>query len=231
MLPDQNFVVFVPFVVQPPFNHFPMKHFPELQLTPVSARVLGCLLEKQVTTPDLYPLTLNSLLTACNQSSSRHPVTNYTADDVSEAIRLLSEDYLVTKVLGGRSPKYEHELTDVLDLTDQERAVLTVLLLRGTQTTGELKTRTERLYNFDSLDQIEEILTTFIDYPHGPLVERIPSGAGRRVETFRHLLAEDDTSNESEESSPEDNDWKQEMEARLATLEAQVAALQSRNQT
>ena len=107
-----------------------MKHFPELQLTPVSARVLGCLLEKQITTPDLYPLTLNSLVTACNQSSSRHPVTNYSADDVTEAIRLLSEDYLVTKVLGGRAPKYEHELGDVLDLTDQERAILTVLLLR-----------------------------------------------------------------------------------------------------
>ena len=207
-----------------------MKHFPELQLTPASARVLGCLLEKQVTTPDLYPLTLNSLLTACNQSSSRHPVTNYTADDVTEAIRLLSEDYLVTKVLGGRAPKYEHELSDVLDLTDQERAILTVLLLRGTQTTGELKTRTERLHNFDSLDQIEEILTTFIDYPHGPLVERIPSGAGRRVETFRHLLAETNSSNEATPSPPptsstQDTDWKQEMESRIAALEAQVATL------
>ena len=207
-----------------------MKHFPELQLTPVSARVLGCLLEKQITTPDLYPLTLNSLVTACNQSSSRHPVTNYSADDVTEAIRLLSEDYLVTKVLGGRAPKYEHELGDVLDLTDQERAILTVLLLRGTQTTGELKQRTERLYSFESLDQIEEILTTFIDYPHGPLVARIPSGAGRRVETFRHLLAETgETSNDSpiNEPSSSDTDWKQEMEERIATLEAKVAELQS----
>ena len=207
-----------------------MKHFPELQLTPVSARVLGCLLEKQITTPDLYPLTLNSLVTACNQSSSRHPVTNYSADDVTEAIRLLSEDYLVTKVLGGRAPKYEHELGDVLDLTDQERAILTVLLLRGTQTTGELKQRTERLYSFETLDQIEEILTTFIDYPHGPLVARIPSGAGRRVETFRHLLAETgDPPNDSpiNEPSSSDTDWKQEMEERIATLEAKVAELQS----
>ena len=209
-----------------------MKYFPDLQLTPVSARVLGCLLEKQITTPDLYPLTLNSLVTACNQSSSRHPVTNYSADDVTEAIRLLSEDYLVTKVLGGRAPKYEHELGDVLDLTDQERAILTVLLLRGTQTTGELKQRTERLYSFESLDQIEEILTTFIDYPHGPLVARIPSGAGRRVETFRHLLAETgETPNDSpiNEPSSSDTDWKQEMEERITTLEAKVAELQSLN--
>ena len=226
-------MVFVPFVVQPLLTHLAMKHFSELQLTPASARVLGCLLEKQVTTPDLYPLTLNSLVTASNQSSSRNPITSYTADDVSEAIRLLSEDYLVTKVLGGRAPKYEHELSDVLDLTDQERAILTVLLLRGTQTTGELKTRTERLYNFDSLDQIEEILTTFIDYPHGPLVERIPSGAGRRVETFRHLLAETgDTSEANSEPTPttstQDADWKQEMEARIAALEAQVESLVSK---
>ena len=206
-----------------------MKHFPELQLTPISARVLGCLLEKQTTTPDLYPLTLNSLLTACNQSSSRHPVTNYTADDITEAIRQLSEDYLVTKVLGGRAPKYEHELSDVLDLTDQERAILTVLLLRGTQTTGELKQRTERLYTFDSLDQIEEILTTFIDYPHGPLVQRIPSGSGRRVETFRHLLAETNESSPDSASEPAslstDLDWKQEMEERIAALETLVAEL------
>jgi uncharacterized protein YceH (UPF0502 family) len=204
-----------------------MKHFPELQLTPVSARVLGCLLEKEITTPDLYPLTLNSLVTACNQASSRHPVTNYTADEVTEAIRLLSEDYLVTKVLGGRAPKYEHELSDVLDLTDQERAILTVLLLRGTQTTGELKQRTERLFAFDSLDQIEEILTTFIDYPHGPLVERIPSGAGRRVETFRHLLSETEGSLTPEDNSTEATDWCQEMEERIATLENRVAELQA----
>ncbi len=204
-----------------------MKHFPELQLTAITARVLGCLLEKEITTPDLYPLTLNSLVTACNQSSSRHPVTNFTPDEVGEAIRILSEEYLITKVLGGRAPKYEHNLPDVLDLTDQERAIFTVLLLRGTQTTGELKQRTERLYAFDSLDQIEEILTTFIEYPHGPLVARIPSGAGRRVETFRHLLTKTETENSPEEKeSASDNPSKlQELEERIALLERQMAAL------
>lgn len=204
-----------------------MKHFPELQLTSVSARVLGCLLEKEITTPDLYPLTLNSLLTASNQSSSRHPVTNYTADDISEAIRQLSEDYLVTKVLGGRAPKYEHELSDILDLTNAERAILTVLLLRGTQTTGELKQRSERLHTFHDLSEIEEILTGFIGYPHGPLVERIPSGAGRRVETFRHLLAETDNIVPTETSTADTSDWKQEIEDRVSILEATVAKLQS----
>ncbi|MBK1833307.1 YceH family protein [Roseibacillus ishigakijimensis] len=203
-----------------------MKHFPELQLTAVTARILGCLLEKEVTTPDLYPLTLNSLVTACNQSSSRHPVSNYSADEVSEGLRQLSEDYLVTKVLGGRAPKYEHNLPDVLDLSDGERAVLTVLLLRGTQTTGELKQRSERMHNFSSLDEVEEILSGFIDYPHGPLVERIPSGAGRRVETFRHLLAEDSLPDSSFPSNDrESQDWRQEMEQRIEALEKKVAEL------
>jgi uncharacterized protein YceH (UPF0502 family) len=202
-----------------------MQHFPELQLTPVAARVLGCLLEKEITTPDHYPLTLNGLVNACNQTSSRHPVTNSTADDVNEAIRFLSENYLVTKVLGGRAPKYEHDLANVLELSDAERAILTILLLRGTQTTGELKQRTERLHSFDSLAEIEDILASFIDYPHGPLVERIPSGTGRRVETFRHLLAGAAESEHPSVESDATDDWRQEMEERLARLEAQVAKL------
>ena len=202
-----------------------MQHFPTLQLTPAAARVLGCLLEKEVTTPDYYPLTLKSLTTACNQTSSRHPITQYTSEEVETALQQLSSDYLVTKVLGGRSPKYEHDLGNVLELTDQERAILTVLLLRGTQTTGELKQRTERLYCFDDLDTIEEILTGFIEYPHGPLVQRIPAGGGRRVETFRHLLAEP-TEDDGSESPSEEADWRQEMEQRIAALEAQIAQLQ-----
>jgi len=206
-----------------------MKHFPELQLTPVSARVLGSLLEKEALTPDHYPLTLNSLVTACNQSTSRHPVTDYSAHDVEEALRLLSEDYLVTKVMSGRTPKYEHSLPDVLALTSAERAVLTVLLLRGTQTAGELKQRTERMHAFHGLDEVEEILTGFIEYPHGPLVERLPVGGGRRVETFRHLLcgsAADDGHAAAESHAPAG--WQQAMEERLAALEAEVAELKAR---
>ena len=206
-----------------------MKHFPELQLTPVSARVLGCLLEKEILTPDLYPLTLNSLVTACNQSTSRHPVTNFTATEVDEALRLLSEDYLVTKIMGGRAPKFEHNLPDVLALTRAERAIFTVLILRGTQTAGELKQRTDRLHTFHGLDEVEEILTGFIEYPHGPLVERLPTGGGRRVETFRHLLCKGFA---DDEEAPHEvrpaADWKQAMEERLTALEAEVADLKAR---
>ncbi len=203
-----------------------MKHFPELQLSAAGARVLGCLLEKEVTTPDLYPLTLNSLVTACNQASSRHPITNYSADEVQAAVTELSEDYLVTKVLGGRAPKYEHELGDVLHLDDRERAILTVLLLRGTQTAGELKQRSERLFAFDTLPEVEEVLSGFIEYSHGPLVARISAGGGRRVETFRHLLAEESASLEVENSQSEATP-PQDLVRRVEELEAEVASLRS----
>ncbi|NNC87684.1 MAG: YceH family protein [Akkermansiaceae bacterium] len=181
-----------------------MQHFPEIQLTNEEARVLGCLLEKETLTPGSYPLTLNSLVTACNQASSREPVMSLGGEEVEAALRALSEKYLVEKVLGGRAPKYEHCLPHVLSLQDSERAVLTVLLLRGAQSAGEIKQRTERLHHFDSLEDVEETLTTFIEYPHGPLVRRIPVGAGRRVETFRHLLSEHAAgpSAESPESAP-----------------------------
>ncbi len=205
-----------------------MKHFPELQLTPISARVLGCLLEKQAQTPDLYPLTLNSLVAACNQSTSRHPVTSYTPQELEQALRSLSEDYLVTKVMGGRAPKFEHCLEDVLHLTDAERAIFTVLLLRGSQTPGELRQRTERMHVFNGLDEVEEILNSFIEYPHGPLVERMPAGGGRRVETFRHLLCADSGSQDDGGELPASNDWQEMMENRVAALEAELAGLKSR---
>src|SRR5688572_1763721 len=125
-----------------------MQHFPEIQLTFQEARVLGCLLEKEILTPGSYPLTHNSLLIACNQTSSRDPITHFTGEEVSEALRGLSEKYLVEKTLGGRAPKFEHCLQDVLSMQPSERAVLTVLLLRGPQSAGEIRQRTDRLHTF-----------------------------------------------------------------------------------
>lgn len=199
-----------------------VKHFPELQLSAIGARVLGCLLEKEALTPDLYPMTVNALVTACNQTTSRHPLTHYSAHEVATVLQELSEDYLITRRLGGRAPKFEHNLDDVLATTPAERAVLTVLLLRGTQTAGEIKQRTERMHEFRSLEEVEEILQGFIDYPHGPLVERLPSGGGRRVETFRHLLG-----GAAEEGAPPEpaDDWRRAIEERLAALEEEVARL------
>lgn len=221
-----------------------MKHFPEIQLSFEETRVLGCLLEKEILTPDAYPLSLNSLVTASNQSSSRSPITNLGADEVLAALRELSEKYLVEKVLGGRTAKYEHCLLHVLSMQDRERAVLTVLLLRGAQTAGEIKQRSERIHHFNSLDEVEETLTWFIEYPHGPLVRRIPIGAGRRVETFEHLLSENVEPSESplvpetpvaESSLPaqaapaqdEPGAWQSRIEERMTALEQQVADLRS----
>lgn len=222
-----------------------MQHFPEIQLSTEEARVLGCLLEKEILTPDAYPLSLNSLVTACNQTSSRYPITTLPADEILAALRELSEKYLVEKILGGRTAKYEHCLPHVLNMQDSERAVLTILLLRGPQSTGEIKQRTERIHHFSSLDEVEDILTWFIEYPHGPLVRRIPVSAGRRVETFGHLLSEtpSDSEDGSEEPSQSAEDpshdqpapatlaepsWPAAVEQRLAALEKQVADLRSR---
>ncbi|MCW1924038.1 YceH family protein [Luteolibacter arcticus] len=211
-----------------------MQHFPEIQLTFQEARVLGCLLEKEILTPDSYPLTPNSLLLACNQTTSRDPVTCFTGDEVAEALRGLSGKYLVEKNLGGRTPKFEHCIQDVLSMQRSERAVLTVLLLRGPQSAGEIRQRTDRLHTFSSLEDVEETLTWFIDYPHGPLVRRIPVGEGRRVETFVHLLspaAADGSSGTVTPSAaadtPAENDWRAAIEARLASLEAEIAELKA----
>ncbi|MBK1814196.1 DUF480 domain-containing protein [Luteolibacter yonseiensis] len=213
-----------------------MQHFPEIQLTFQEARVLGCLLEKEILTPGSYPLTHNSLLLACNQTSSRDPITHFTGEEVSEALRGLSEKYLVEKILGGRAPKYEHSLPDVLSLQPAERAVLTVLLLRGTQSAGEIRQRTDRLHNFSSLEEVEETLSWFIEYPHGPLVRRIPVGEGRRVESFAHLLSSGVTDSPpvtaaalpAAAESPQENDWRAEMEARIEKLEYEIAVLKAR---
>ena len=201
-----------------------MRHFPEIQLSAPAGRVLGCLLEKEAVTPDHYPMTLNALIAACNQSTSRHPVTDYASAEIEEALSELNDDYLVSRKLGGRAPKYEHNLPDVLALSDGERAVLAVLLLRGTQTAGELKQRSERMHAFASIAEVEEILEGFFEYPHGPLVERLPAGGGRRVETFRHLLGGNEGA-EPLSAQSEAADWRQSVEQRLAALEAEVARL------
>jgi hypothetical protein len=209
-----------------------MQHFPEIQLTFQEARVLGCLLEKEILTPDSYPLTHNSLLLACNQTTSRDPITRFTGEEVSEALRGLSEKYLVEKILGGRAPKFEHCIQDVLSMQPAERAVLTVLLLRGPQTAGEIRQRTDRLHTFASLEEVEETLTWFIEYPHGPLIRRIPVGEGRRVETFAHLLSPATADAPSATSTPPaasdtpaEDDWRAAIEARLDRLESEIAEL------
>ena len=164
--------------------------FPELQLGVTEARVLGCLLEKEATTPAYYPLTLNSLQAACNQSSNRDPVMHLEEAAIAKALVGLRLKGLAVQlqIAGSRSLKYKHILPQILELDAAQTAILTLLLLRGTQTAGEIKQRCERMHQFASVEAVEEALQWLIEYPLGPLVVKHPSGSGRRVETYAQLL-------------------------------------------
>ncbi|HWZ53040.1 MAG TPA: YceH family protein, partial [Granulicella sp.] len=124
-----------------------------MTLDPVQLRVLGSLIEKEIATPENYPLSLNSLISACNQRSSRDPVLDLTEDQVRQALHALEEMGIVTPVRDARVPKYEHRLRTILNLRRDEIAILCLLLLRGPQTPGELRARADRLYSFDGIDQ------------------------------------------------------------------------------
>lgn len=161
------------------------------QLTFNEARVLGCLLEKEATTPDNYPLSLNTLHSACNQSSNRNPVTDLGTDEVEEALEDLRYKKLVLMVRqsGARVPKFKHTLEEEFPyMTRSQQSLICVLLLRGQQTAGELRQRTERMHGFNDLDAVEQQLVELINNKPEPLAQRVPAGGGRRVETFIQLL-------------------------------------------
>jgi uncharacterized protein len=138
-----------------------------MQLTAQELRVLGCLIEKQMTTPDVYPMTLNSLVTACNQSTNREPVVDYSPSTVTEALDGLRTDHKLARIVhsgaGSRVDKYKHVLDERLGLTPPEVAVMSVLMLRGPQTLGEIKIRTERSHGFASLEDVDRILDRLSD--------------------------------------------------------------------
>ncbi len=163
----------------------------EIQLNDIEARVLGCLIEKELTTPDYYPLTLNSLTAACNQKSNRLPVMSIDDTDVARALDHLRTKHLGREVYlaGSRVPKYEHKAAEVWELTPQEIAVLCGLLLRGPQTPGELRTRTGRMFAFHNLDEVEETLHKLKDHGQGNFVVELPRQPGHKENRFMHLLS------------------------------------------
>lgn len=202
--------------------------FPEQQLDFVESRVLGSLLEKETTTPDYYPMTLKAIEAACNQSSNRYPVTRLSSEEVGEAVQRLRQKEIIIQVhiSGSRAPKYEHQLSAILDLTSPEKAVITVLLLRSIQTAGEIKQRCERMHPFESVGQVEEILEGFMEYSYGPLVKEIPVGEGRRVKTYGHLLGgekgfEADTRFKTDPPNKDESG----LEERVALLEGKLAQI------
>ena len=161
----------------------------DLDLDAVECRVLGCLIEKQRTTPDAYPLSLNSLRLACNQSTNRDPVVHYDEDVIRTALaRLYKRGYTrLASSHSSRSAKYRHLLDEALKIDLADQAVLAVLLLRGDQTPGELKQRTERMEPM-SLDELQDVLTRMID---AGLVSQLARRPGQKEERFRHRLSED----------------------------------------
>jgi len=162
---------------------------PEI-LNEIEARVLGSLVEKQLTTPEYYPLTLNALVNACNQKNNREPVVHYDETTVSQCLEALRDRNLVYVFYGSTSrvPKYKHMLPSVYELEPSETAVMDVMLLRGPQTLGELRTRTERLYDFSGLGEIQETLDGLIRREDA-LVVKLPVQAGQKEARFAHLLS------------------------------------------
>lgn len=160
-------------------------------LSPLESRVIGVLIEKQLTTPDYYPLTLNALLAGCNQKSNRHPVMNATEGEVQMALDALKRRTLVMDSYGasGRVMRYAHNLPKVLDLGQAMTALMAALMLRGPQTPGELRTGSERLYRFADLSSVEAYLEDMATRPAGALLIKLPKQPGSREHRWAHLLS------------------------------------------
>ncbi len=158
-------------------------------LDPVEARVLGALMEKEVTTPEYYPLSLNALVNACNQKSNRDPVVDYDDDTVSDAVDRLREKKLSLLITGsGRVNKFQQRISETLNLGRRESAVLCTLLLRGPQTLGEVKDRSERMFAFADLAETETVLDKLADWPSGPLIAKLARQPGQKEARVAHLL-------------------------------------------
>lgn len=203
---------------------------------PVEARVIATLIEKQITTPNNYPLTLTSLTTACNQKSNRHPVTNLSEEEVVRALFHLRELNVAWEKApaGSRVMKYSHEISQRFDFTDQQLAVMTELMLRGPQPPGELRTRCERMHPLGDITQATEVVQSLVDYPDAPLVVKLPREPGRRDSRYAHLLCgEPEISDEPVGVAPNpavlavraENERIAELESQVAELQAQVAEL------
>lgn len=223
---------------------------------PLQIRVLGALIEKEITTPENYPLSLNALISACNQRSSRDPVLTLTEDEVRQALHPLEESGMVTAVHDSRVTKYEHRIRTVLNLRRDETAVLCLLMLRGPQTPGELRGRADRLYNFDDIAAVVSTLERLASHSQsgegaentneaGPLVAVLARQPGSRESRYMHLLGGRDaaiaqaTSAKSAAASglteepPEEGlaalrEELASMRTAMAELESRVAELESR---
>lgn len=193
-------------------------------LHPVEVRVLGALLEKEITTPEYYPLTLNALINACNQKSNRDPVVAYDEEAVTEGLDLLRSKKLAAKIVssGSRVDKYAQRFSETFNLGRRELALLCVLMLRGPQTVGELRDRTERMHHFADLEEAESCLERLMSREPEPLVTKLPRQPGMKEQRYAHLLSGEVTMQpQAREPQAESHPASE----RIAALETEVAAL------
>jgi uncharacterized protein len=202
------------------------------RLSAVEARVLGCLIEKESTTPDAYPLTLNATTTACNQKTSREPVMKLESGRVGQALRELERKGLVRHDFSSRAERYRHIAEKGLELTEAQLALIALLMLRGPQTVNELLTRTERIHRFEDADDVVYALDRLAQ-KQPPMVVRLPRQSGQREDRYMHLLCGPVESHQPAraESAPiESAPARDEMLERIEALEARVAELENQIQ-
>ena len=203
-----------------------------MELTAEEVRVLGCLIEKGATTPDQYPISTNALVNACNQKSNREPVVDYGERMVVDALLLVRQAGLARTNAGGRADKHRHILGDALGLDLDQLAVLAVMMLRGPQSAGELKTRTERYptsqgMGFESVDDIESVLAELSD-GQDPFVANIGRASGQSQDRWAHLLGDSvpDVNDASAHHAPPLADHGSSLAHRVEQLEARLAVLE-----
>ncbi|MDQ5843984.1 MAG: YceH family protein [Acidobacteriota bacterium] len=199
-------------------------------LSDIETRVLGSLVEKQVTTPEYYPLTLNSLTLACNQKNNRNPVTAYSENEVAQALESLREKNLTYVFHGSTSrvPKYKHVMPEVMHLSKPEMAVMCVLMLRGPQTVGELRGNGARLREFSGLEEVEETLNGLVSREPEPLVLRLPRQPGQKEARVAHLLSgEVSIDAQADEVAPTRSHSRDGQNERVAALETEVETLKT----
>lgn len=207
----------------------------ELRLTETEVRVLGSLIEKDITTPEYYPLSINALVNACNQKSNRDPVMQLDENTVRDALRVLQENRLAGPAGGAdsRVTKYEHRTQEKFNFTRPETAVLCVLLLRGPQTPGELRGRSERMFRFETLDDVQAALQKLMQRDP-PLVKVLPRRTGTKESRWMHLLSGDVVVPESPQAasttdtqSPVDSERVGRLEEQISVLRREVDELKS----
>ena len=198
-----------------------------VQLDETEVRVLGALMEKEIATPEYYPLSLNALVSACNQKSNREPVVSYDEATVDAALAGLRAKGLAVRISGPdmRVPKHQHRLAECFNLGRREAAVLCVLLLRGPQTAGELRSRTERLYQFDDLEAVDACLNRMLEGPD-PLVARLPRQPGYKETRYVHLLSGEPPVLPAVQARAEPGDALARLQATVDRVEKEIADLQ-----